>query len=480
MSQLPIDCLNEIFEYLENDKPNLYSCILVNRFWCRVSVRIFWRNAYNYSTSNFSTLISCLPKESKEILNENGITILTSTSKTPTFNYASFCKVLSVYRVYYKIKELLKNQKTISSQNLKNNSKIIAQEIFKMLMNQVSSLKSLVFLSFSDITLSLYPGAKDCLKNLTELRCSSDISTELLYQLSQICCNIQSFTLEFERTISNGIADLISAQRNLKCFEMSLYYDLTANRLTNIIPTLMTKLPNTLTKLSLYGGYNYISLSFITNFSNLQELKLSFDHDNCFVNFEKLQFPQLRVLKIQDKYPRDGLLIKFLENNGKNLKEICIGDFEGRNDNSINLAIAKFCPNLSKLSAGIQYFELETLKIIFNNCKNLESIKIWCGGKFLSERAALEAFAKYSHDVYELVLYHLFNVRFKLLPEELESFFISWTDRKPQKSFSLVVVNYDADSLDTNHENVEIINKYIKLGVIKKFKVTDFEDEEYN
>ena len=81
MSQLSADCLNEIFEYLEDDKFTLYSCILVNRLWCKVSVRIFWRNVCDYSVSNFSTLIACLPNESKKILYENGIIISTPTFK---------------------------------------------------------------------------------------------------------------------------------------------------------------------------------------------------------------------------------------------------------------------------------------------------------------------------------------------------------------------------------------------------------------
>src|SRR5947209_1997084 len=108
MSQLPTDCLNEIFEYLEEDKVTLRSCLLVNRLWCEVSVRILWRSIRNYNT-----LIACLPDESKEILSKNGIII--STSKSPMFNYASFCKVLSVYQVS---SELLKNQQLISPQDL--------------------------------------------------------------------------------------------------------------------------------------------------------------------------------------------------------------------------------------------------------------------------------------------------------------------------------------------------------------------------
>ncbi|GES81837.1 hypothetical protein GLOIN_2v1549563 [Rhizophagus clarus] len=307
MFQLPADCLNDIIEYLEDDKHTLHSCILVNRLWCETN--------------------------QKKILYDNKI-ISTPTTKFPTFNYASFCKVLFIYQVYYNIDRLLRKQQTISSHNLKNYLNIV-----------------------------------------------------------------------------------------------------------NLI------------------------------------------YDKCFGNFEKLQyafFPRLQVLKIKEKYPRVELLIKFLEINGKNLKEICIGDFYGDSDNSLNLAIAKFCPNLRILSTGIKDNELETLKMIFGSCKSLKSIKIWCGNDYLNEKEALEFVVKYSQNIHELIFYHLFVERIKLLPEELESFFISWTNRKPQKSISLVIGNDNSHSLAKNYENMEIIKKYIKLGFIKKFKVTNFDDVEYN
>ncbi|GBB86752.1 hypothetical protein RclHR1_13150008 [Rhizophagus clarus] len=479
MTQLPVDCLNEIFEHLKDDKHTLYSCVLVNRLWCEVSVRIFWRDIRDYSTSNFSTLIACLPNESKKILYDNGIIISALTSKFPTFNYASFCKILSISRVYYnKIEKLLNSKKNISRQKLRNKTNIVSQEILKMLMNQVTTFNGLDIFLRLNINFILYPGAKDCLKNLTKLRCRSDISTELFYQLSQICHNIRSFTLEYRETIPNEIADLISVQRNLKCFNMKPYPISAVNTLTNVIPSLMSKLPNTLIKFKLDGRYNRLSLLFITNFSNLQELKLSFELNECLGDFEKVQytlFPQLQILKIEKACPKYEFLINFLEINGNNLKEIYLSDIGGNyGNNSLNSAITTFCPNLRKLSTRIKYNELETLKMIFNSCKDLASIKICCGGIFLSEKEALETFVEYSQNIYELILYHLFGlVHFELLPEELESFFKNWIDRKPLKSLSLIIVKRNAyvNSFDKNHENIEIINKYIKLGVIKKFKV---------
>src|SRR3954470_568280 len=104
MSKLPADCLNEIFEYLVEDEATLHSCLLVNRLWCEVSVIILWRSIRNYNT-----LIACLPNESKEILYQNGIiTSASAASNPPMFNYASFCKVLSIHHVNYEIRRLLK------------------------------------------------------------------------------------------------------------------------------------------------------------------------------------------------------------------------------------------------------------------------------------------------------------------------------------------------------------------------------------
>src|SRR5204863_6589649 len=93
MSQLSFDCLNEIFEYLEDDKVTLHSCSLVNHLWCEVSVRILWREVQNYDT-----LVACLPNESKEILYNGGIITptSTSTSKPPLFNYVTFIKRLEI------------------------------------------------------------------------------------------------------------------------------------------------------------------------------------------------------------------------------------------------------------------------------------------------------------------------------------------------------------------------------------------------
>ena len=96
----------------------------------------------------------------------------------------------------------------------------------------------------------------------------------------------------------------------------------------------------------------------------------------------------------------------------------------GESDDSLNLAIAKFCQNLRKLSTYFKNNEMETMKIVLNGCQYLESIVIWCNGEYLNEKVALEVFVKSSHrNIYELILYYLNDIQFKSLPEELVIFY---------------------------------------------------------
>src|SRR5207248_6301444 len=100
-------------------------------------------------------LVTCLSDESKDLLHKNKIFIPTPSSKSPLFNYTSFCKVLSVDSI-------------CSPRNLD----LVTPEMFKMFMKQ-TSLKQLVYYpsirlsnpSYSlDIpNLTKFPGAKDCL-----------------------------------------------------------------------------------------------------------------------------------------------------------------------------------------------------------------------------------------------------------------------------------------------------------------------------
>jgi hypothetical protein len=204
-----------------------------------------------------------------------------------------------------------------------------------------------------------------------------------------------------------------------------------------------------------------LPLSFVSLFLNLQEIK--FSSDGSFKDFRELQhitFPKLQILKIPFEHPKTEYMIKFLENNGKNLQEFYMCE----RNKAFNLSIAKYCPNLKKLFTMFYDNELDTLKAILNSCRDLEGIITW----YSSQEEFLETIAKHSpKNFYELKLHEPY-----ILPEYLESFFINW-GRLSKKSLSLIFIDYHEIE-----ENMKIIEKYKNLGIIKNFEIRDFEEEE--
>ncbi|PKY12465.1 hypothetical protein RhiirB3_424137 [Rhizophagus irregularis] len=483
--QLIYDCLNKIFENLEEDKFTLHSCLLVNRLWREASVGILWRNIWNFKYSNrvdvisriLSTLVACLPNRSKNLLCKNGIFIATPTCKPPLYNYASYCKVLSIRKIDQMIEYVLENQQIAKSKKY-----LLLEEILKMfMMNQIISLKSLDYYSGGYperdyyIYFSSFSGAKEYLKNLSELYCSSDIYYKFFYEISQICQKIQTLTIKFKDVISDGLENLISSQKKLK--HLKLIQDPDGVCWTEIIPSL-TKHPIELTTLYLCSHLENVPLSFIDNFKTLQELVLSFKSEEAFLNnFDQLQyvtFPRLKVLKFLDECPRVEILIKFLEINGKNLEELYVEN----NDNLLNLNIAKLCINLKSLYTIFKDDEVETLKVILSNCQYLESIGVWCDGEYLNEKDFLEILVKYSSKNFnELRICYVYDGPSEIFPEELEEFFINWKNRIPRKSLSFILKGYCVKSFENKKENMKVIEKYKKLGIIKKFEIENFSEE---
>jgi hypothetical protein len=476
--QLPTECLDEIFKYLKEDRLTLHSCLLVNRHWCTIAVRILWRNGLDFKCSHYqrpfresssilSTLIACLPNESKVLLHKNQISIPTPTSNLPLFNYPEFCNILSINDITIIVHNNIKGRVRKS---------LVANEIIKMFTNQTSLKKFTYCYDDDDDNLNLnisFPyvsGARD----LLELCCSSNLSSEFFYQLSQTCHNLQSISILFDNDVSNELnelKELISLQNNLKNLTLSAFEGYSWAK---IIPAIK-KHSQTITKLQLYGDYGALPFSFVSSFTNLREFIFSFINKKEFIDFEKLQyanFPKLEVLKFSYQCPKLEYVMKFLESNGKNLK--CF--YVNKNDKALNLTVANFCPKIRKLSAILNEDGINILKTIFINCNDLESIKIWCGYNYdLNEKELLDTIVNYSpNNFHELKMYSYSGLN--ISPEVLESFFISWKNRTPKKLLTLIFID---DFI--NEVNLKIIEKYVNQGIIKfwtKRNVEEREDEE--
>ncbi|CAB4433253.1 unnamed protein product [Rhizophagus irregularis] len=90
----------EVIKYFQNDYSTLYSCILVNRLWCRLTIPLLWENPFSICTENndFIEIYLCnLNNDFITLLNEYKI-FNNSLSTNTLFNYPSFLKYLNTYK----------------------------------------------------------------------------------------------------------------------------------------------------------------------------------------------------------------------------------------------------------------------------------------------------------------------------------------------------------------------------------------------
>jgi len=412
----------------------------------------------------------CLPKESRNLLNEDGIFIPTPTPKLPLFNYISFIKVLLFHEIQCVIEGALKIQRI----NTSNNTYFILQELLKAFMNQISSPKILdydsKFSTIQNIPFATFSGAKDCLTDLLEFKCNSLVYPEHVHRLSQTCRNIRSFSITLESKVSNGLKRLISSQDPLKSLGLTIGLTVSHNFLRDITP-LLTKHHNTLTRLHIFNSDKDTMLSFVASFINLQELVIA-STCSAYNGLQHIILPNLQIFKILYTFDSSDseIFIKFLENNGRNLTDLCIFNYMNK---SLNLTIIQHCLNLKSLYIFIEKNGSDTLKSIFDSCRHLERIDIWCGRDyldkdFIDEKEMFNIIATSSpKNLNRLKI--IGKEESKLLSKELESFFLSWGKRIPKKQLILIIT--ETYGLDSNEENIKIIEKYKKLGIIKEFKI---------
>ncbi|RGB30593.1 hypothetical protein C1646_765160 [Rhizophagus diaphanus] len=97
----------EIMKYFRKDFSTLYSCILVNRLWCRLAIPLLWEDPFSAPDRNYhciKTYFCFSSEDSKAKFNEYEINDNLLFSNT-LFNYPSFIKYLDIKKFCYSIKD---------------------------------------------------------------------------------------------------------------------------------------------------------------------------------------------------------------------------------------------------------------------------------------------------------------------------------------------------------------------------------------
>ncbi|PKK59901.1 hypothetical protein RhiirC2_857123 [Rhizophagus irregularis] len=227
---------NEIIKCLRKDFSTLYSCILVNRLWCRLAIPLLWEDPFCIPTQNYSYIeiyLSYLKEDDKEKFNEYGIINNLLPSNTLLFNYPSLIKYLKTTRICFSVETWVG---TLMNDNPEKLKKLVCRSLFEIFLENEGNLHSFEFIMLTDNHFAYFNDTIELIlqnsiftyniKHLTlqiNIRNNAMIIIPLLKFLYSNCSSISSIVFDFHITNDNNrsliekcLLQIIISQHNLK------------------------------------------------------------------------------------------------------------------------------------------------------------------------------------------------------------------------------------------------------------------------
>ncbi|RIA98933.1 hypothetical protein C1645_866145 [Glomus cerebriforme] len=474
MAHLIEDCLIVIFDELRKDPSSLYSCILVNRFWCRMAMPILWKNPLEFKSifnkenhKFYNLMISLLPRTSRQLLFDDDIELsLPTISKQPLFNYINFLSIISPKFIDGMI-AMLKNERR------EFNESQLEPEIYKLFINNCKNAKEFYWKTLQPI--SQYEGASSCFSKLRTLRIEFQIVTSTaLFGMAQICQNVEELKIYNCYGDNSGLTNFIDIQKNLK--SLCLTFKDSKNQSKQLSEVIERK-ASTLKKLVIKPFITSLSPKFLPSLINLEYLKLNDESYNANIcEWKKYlsiaSLPNLQYLKI--KMITSWNYFELIEKSLGNILEIKI--YRTHNQDPLCTeklieTIAKNCPKIKKLTIDAELENLNGIKEIFSNCRQLRMINFSTNNdENLNCDKLLEILTNSSSKTL-CEFYFIGNWNFTI--EGLENFFKSW--RNTRKPLLINMYTGEKNYLEDKYRNV--VKKYYDEEVIKETNLLEYEGD---
>ncbi|PKK68017.1 hypothetical protein RhiirC2_782804 [Rhizophagus irregularis] len=241
----------EVIKYFQNDYSTLYSCILVNRLWCRLAIPLLWENPFSILTKNYNFIeiyLHNLNDDLKTKLNEFKI-IDNSLPSNTLFNYPKFLKYLNTHNFIFFVEKWLKYYSR--SYNRLGDVYVLLLTIF--IENEVN-LHTLEI----EISCDYYNSFFDkILESILQ-------STNFIHGIINLKLYINNYN---ENTVRNRILPLIHSHQNLKKIIIGDYY---LSLYQSLLLLKEYNCSNTLNTITFYG----------TNFKDIINLDKVFEQLN--------------------------------------------------------------------------------------------------------------------------------------------------------------------------------------------------------
>ncbi|RGB30453.1 hypothetical protein C1646_817919 [Rhizophagus diaphanus] len=263
------EIISDIIQYFQYDSSTLYSCILVNRLWCRSAIPLLWENPFLLQNPKNYRYIEVylynLNDDYKTQLNEYGINNELFPSNT-LFNYSSFIQHLDTRRISDSIEKwvaavIVKEQSIVSEFVDLKYTKMIFKSLFRLFIENEANIHTFKFTMLVDKDLEYFKEIFELilqnqylLRNIKILTlCIEPITeniTKFMKYLYSNCNSVLSLYFLFpsscNSTTERHLSRMIDSQKNLKKVYFSynsnfpLYHSLLSLKNSNCTNTLRT------------------------------------------------------------------------------------------------------------------------------------------------------------------------------------------------------------------------------------------------
>jgi hypothetical protein len=366
---LPDECFNNILFFLSRN--TLHKCLLVNRYFCKLSIPIIWRNPFKRPTRVNSplltnTLIKCLNEDEISSLIPYGIIINYQPS---LFKYEKFIRRIDHRNFVISLLEWVKYKLVIPPTFDRD---FIIQKLidvlYHMFMRAESNLKD--FVIFMDLgsydlpNISTFTTYNPGITNLKTLKLEiindsirRQNSIELLSKISKVCNEINNFQIWADQSISKIMLPILDIIKLQPIKSIYIHYNSINNMgdISKFIIFTSKFRSETLKRLIFYRmSFKYIDFSLISKLKYLEYLEIY--HGNDFTekhceDLSKKEFNLIGLTWLHNFTKNDTIHVIVMINL------LCNGRLVELHSNVTTLetvnTIKKSCPNIRLLRVKI-------------------------------------------------------------------------------------------------------------------------------
>ncbi|KAF0555487.1 hypothetical protein F8M41_017210 [Gigaspora margarita] len=382
------ELMENILINLDNELNFLYSCALVSRHWCKISIPILWKDPFSFQRSALfiSSYFSTLGEDEKFGLKEYGINIEISET---LFYYARFLKVLNLSFLEYKVKEWI-DLEFVNSEQCYDTSNFIINLLLKLFIESGATLdKLVVYLSNSfkfkpEIFCSLGQNEQFisrlqhlCLSQITSYNIESAtilLRTMAKYTTKISILKLEGFISDYDPQIFHAIIYVIKSQEQLRFFRLiGNYY----TKFHGIISALESQ-KNSLQEVILFSCDYNVEFEVLNNCKSLKKLRIKYC-DSELSKLSKILDYKISTLEVVGCSIDAQPITLMLEKSGILLQRLSFASTndEIQEDKLLLKALKSFCPNITYLNIMNIEFSTQLIELI-GNLQKLQFLSLWC------------------------------------------------------------------------------------------------------